>query len=245
MNHCRFRNRNRIIVLATALCLGLLGPLWATPDPDIFDGSKYEKETQKRFSLNEVIKNIGLGLPSLSGGSGPSKQRGQQGGRGSGLGQQGQGPTGRDQGRGAGLTSGSDAEKIGPNAGGNALGGDLAEVDLEALQEGAGSEPGGEAQSDGEKVPGGEQETANNQRGKRGSGGARGARNIALGARDQMIPTAEGKSADSDEIDDADGNADRGEQPGQMMRRDGPEMRGKNKGTSVGVESGQSIPTDL
>ena len=255
MNHCRFRNHNRIIVLATALCLGLLGPLWATPDPDIFDGSKYEKETQKRFSLNEVIKNIGLGLPSLSGGSGPSKQGGPQGGRGNGLGQQGQGPSGqnlsigqqrgRHQGRGAGLTSGSDAEKIGPNAGGNALGGDLAEVDLEALQEGAGSEPGGEAQSDGEKVPGGEQETANNQRGKRGSGGARGARNITLGAKDQMIPTAEGKSADSDEIDDTDGNADRGEQSDQMMRRDGPEMRGKNKGTSVGVESGQSIPTDL
>ena len=225
MNHCIFRNRNRIIGSTTALCLGLLGPLWATPDPDIFDGSKFEKETQKRFSLNEVIKNIGLGLPSPSGGSGPSNQGGQQGGRGSsGLGQQGQGPTGRDQGRGAGLTSGADAEKIGPNTGGNALGGDLAEVDLDALREGAGSERGGEAQSDGEKVPGGEQETANNQRGKLGSGGsARGAREITLGAKDQMIPAVEGKSDDSNEIDDVDGSADGDEQSDKMMRRDGPE----------------------
>ena len=256
MNHCRFRNRNRISVLATALCLGLLGSLWAAPDPDIFDGSKYEKETQKRFSLSEVIKNIRLGLPGLSGGSGPSKQGGQQGGRGSGLGQSGQGPggqgssvgqqTGRQQGRGAGLTSGTGAEKIDPKADGKALGGELAEVDLDALQEGTGSESGDDAQSSGEKGPGGQQGTANNQKSKPGGGdAARGTRNITLGAKDQMIPMMEGESGDSEDIDDANGNADRGEKSDQMTRSGGPEMRGKNKGTSVGVERGQSIPTDL
>lgn len=232
MKHYRLRKRTLIIVLVTTLILGLGRPLWATPDPDIFDGSKYERETQKRFALSKVIKNVRLGLPSLSG-NGKSSQ---QGGHGNDAGRQGQGHGGQDQsigqqrgpqqGRGDGRALGTGGEEIDPNTGGSALGGDLAEVDLDAIKKDSSSEAGDDAQSS--------------------SGGLiRRSSNITLGAKDQMIPIVEGPSGNSADINGSQGNVDRGEQSELMTKTKGPEMRGKNKGTSVGVETGQSIPADL
>lgn len=231
MKHYRMRKRTRIIVLAAILPLGLVGPLWATPDPDIFDGSKYDRETKKRFALSKVIKNVRLGLPSLSD-DGKSFQKG---GHETATGRQGQGPGGQDplirqqrgpqQDRDDGPISGTDGEEIDPNAGGSALGGNLAEVDLDTIKEDFDSEAGNDAQSS--------------------SGLARRSSNITLGAKDQMIPIVERPSGDSDDINGSQGNSNRGEPSELMPKTKGPEMRGKNKGTSIGVETGQSIPADL
>ena len=62
--------------------------------------------------------------------------------------------------------------------------------------------------------------------------------NVTLGDKGEMIPVAQGREADGES-----GSEEAGRE--ETMRSGGPEMRGKNKGRSIGVEKGQSIPTDL
>ena len=236
----------RALSLAILLSITLMPNLSSAPDPDIFDGSGHAAETEKRFSLKKIMKNMKVGIPNLpkmSGGRQGSQQSGSQGGQqGGGQGQQGQGQmagqqgdgqqNGR-QGQGGDQELGANGEQVDPNAAGG-VGGDLAEVDPEALKEGEGTGSEGEQGEGGEQGQGGEQGNSD------GSSGRRGGMNVTLGDKGEMIPVAQGREGQEDGesgSEEADGD--------ETMRSGGPEMRGKNKGRSIGVEKGQSIPTDL
>ena len=248
----------RALSLAILLSITLMPNLSSAPDPDIFDGSGHAAETEKRFSLKKIMKNMKVGIPNLprmSGGGGRqgSQQGGSQGGQqGGGQGQQGQGQmagqqgdgqqNGR-QGQGGDQEVGANGEQVDPNAAGG-VGGELAEVDPEALKEGEGMGSEGEQGEGGEQGQGGEQGNSDSQGNSDGSSGRRGGMNVTLGDKEEMIPVAQGREGQENGESGSDeaGGEERGE---KTMRSGGPEMRGKNKGRSIGVEKGQSIPTDL
>ncbi len=197
----------RALSLAIFLSITLMPYLSSAPDPDIFDGTGHAAETEKRFSLKKIMKNMKVGIPNLprmSGGRQGSQQGGNQGGQqggGQGQGQQGQGQmdgqqgggqqNGR-QGQGGDQELGANGEQVDSNAAGG-VGGELAEVDPEALKEGEGTGSEGEQGEGGEQGQGGEQGNSDSQGNSDGSSGRRGGMNVTLGDKEEMIPVAQGR----------------------------------------------------
>ena len=214
----------------------------AAPDPEIFDGSKYEQEAVKRYAIQKILDMTKVNLPTpgarQSGEMPSSGQTGiyaQQGGTGMGGlgGSPRSGMSGQESKPGA-ISMGSKGDQIDPNAHGKAIGRELAEVDQRAME--SGKNAGNQAS----KSQGKEGRQGGQQQGQ--MNGMQGANSVTLGSKEEMIEVAQQSGTQEDPGGDADGGAVGDE---EMLDSKGPEMRGKNKGRSVGVETGQSIPTDL
>ena len=227
------------------LLMGSAVQLGAVPDPEIFDGSGYGEESTKRYSIQKVLDMIKVNAPIPKMPRSGGKQSGQQGPSAQKSGT-GQGGLGQEQGAGTGrqgdpneVGMGSKQEEIDPNAHGEAIGGELSEVDQKALEA---AQNASNQSSRSQQSRQGQQGQQGRQGEMKGMAGMQGANSVTLGSKEEMIDVAQ-QAGSQEGIDEG---ADEGAVGSdEMLDSKGPEMRGKNKGRSVGVETGQSIPTDL
>ena len=224
-----------------------------SPDPLIFDGSQLPPEEQSTSSLAKIIqKRPRMGIPGqfnsegkqqqsqgIEGKEGPKHQKGesQEGGEGEegeGKGDQA-GKEGKEGEEGSGM--GDESEKI-DEASEGAVGGELAEVDEEALAESEemeGMGAGGEESQEGEEGGMSSAESMEGGTGKMGESSGRPILSkIEIGAPGEMIDVVEMENGASEGMD-TNAKATSPKKP----------MVGKNKGQSLGMEEGDRIPSDI
>lgn len=231
---------NRLLYVVPVLVSGLLivgatKETNAAPDPEIFDGTKYGEEISKRYAIKKVLELIKVDFPTAGtperGGMSSAGQNGiyvRQDGSGTGgvnLGAD----IDEQEGKPLTISMGSDGDAINPSVQGKAIGEKLAELDRES-EESANS--AGNVASDSQGKPGRPGQINKSH----------GAKSVMFGSEEEMIEVAQNSGARENADEDSEGM---GLGDKETLDGKGPEMRGKHKGRSVGVETGQSIPTDL
>ena len=240
-----------LFILSLAWAGIALAQYQQAPDPLIFDGSQLPAEKQSTSSLAKIIQKMPrLGIPGpfntegkqqqnqgVEGKEGPRHQKGesQEQGEGEGEGEGDQeGKEGKEGEEGSGY--GDESEMIDEETEG-ALGGELAEVDESALAESEEMEgKGGSGEESLEEQQGGmtseeSQEDGSGQMGQ--SSGRPIMGKVSIGDPSEMIEVVEMEN--SAEGIDADADSTRPKKP----------MIGKNKGQSLGMEEGDTIPSDI
>lgn len=223
------------VFVSGLLIIGATTKSNAAPDPEIFDGTKYGEEIAKNYAIKKVLEIIKINFPTSGaqerGGmssTGPNGIYARQGGRGMGGVSSGA-DVGEQDGNPRSTSMGSDGDRIDPTVQGKAIGKKLAELNRKSEES---------SNSSGNEV--------SSSQGKQGRPGqmdkVHGAKSVMFGSEEEMIEVAQnsGTREDTDKDSEGKGLGDKG-----ILDGKGPEMRGKNKGRSVGVETGQSIPTDL
>ncbi|AWT59913.1 MAG: hypothetical protein DF168_01110 [Candidatus Moanabacter tarae] len=231
---------NRLLYVVPVLVSGLLVIVVtketnAAPDPEIFDGTKYGEEISKHYAIKKVLELIRINSSSAGrperGGMSSEGQNGiyvRQDGKGMG-GVISEADVDEEDGKPVSISMGSEGDAINPSVQVKVIGEKLAELDRKSEKL---------ANSEGDVVSAGQE----NPESPGQINKFHGAKSVMFGSEEEMIEVAQNSKARENTNEDSEGM---GLGDKEMLDGKGPEMRGKNKGRSIGVETGQSIPTDL
>ena len=245
-----FKLPTLLIVLAFSWSGLAMAQFVPAPDPDIFDGSQIPPEKSPMSSLAKILqKRPQMGIPGPMNTEGRQQQNqgvegkesskhqkgeGEKQGEGEGEGDQ-EGKEGEEGEEGSGF--GDESEMIEEDTEG-ALGGELEEVDESALAEAEEQEGmGGTGEESLEEQQGGNTADEESQQGGPGQMGQSGRpvmAKVSVGDPSEMIDIIKMEGTDNESIQ-TDAGATNPKKP----------MVGKNKGQSLGMEEGDTIPSDI